>query len=64
LSFSGDLGGKTLNKAPFTPIDHSRMAIRLILTGYSPACPHSQIVSQTPDYFARAFTPRQSLPLG
>ncbi len=52
-----------LNETLFTSLAQARVATALWRADYNTARPHSQISWQTPDEFARTFTPRRSLAL-
>jgi len=62
-SFNGRLRDEMLNETLFTSLAQARVATALWRTDYNTARPHSQIAWQTPDEFARTFTPRRSLAL-
>ena len=52
-----------LNETLFTSLAQARVTTALWRADYNTARPHSQIAWQTPDEFARTFTPRRSLAL-
>jgi putative transposase len=60
---NGRLRDELLNETLFTSLAQARMATALWRVDYNTARPHSQIAWQTPDEFARTFTPRRSLAL-
>lgn len=62
-SFNGRLRDELLNETLFTSLTQARVATTLWRADYNTARPHSQIAWQTPDEFARTFTPRRSLAL-
>ncbi len=62
-SFNGRLRDELLNETLFTSLAQTRVTIALWRADYNTARPHSQISWQTPDEFARTFTPRRPLAL-
>lgn len=60
-SFNGRLRDELLNnKTLLTSLAQTCMATALWHADYNTARPHSQIAWQTPDEFAKTFTPRQA----
>ena len=62
-SFNGRMRDELLNETLFTSLAQARVTTALWRADYNTARPHSQIAWQTPDEFARTFTPRRSLAL-
>lgn len=62
-NFNGRLRDELLNETLFTSLAQARLTTALWRTDYNTARPHSQIAWQTPDEFAKTFTPRRSLAL-